>query len=358
MNVQQIIIKGIKEQLFGHNYLVLPGFGGFVLKSRPSHFSASGGSLLPPSKTLGFNSQLKQNDGIMVFWLQQRLNCSAQEALTHLTEFTAFCSGVLTAKRRLTIDGLGFFYVDFENNICFEPQQDANFLSDSFGLMPLSLRPIEATETTKIKESDAIKTSLFVDRKIANEEIPTTITRSKRHFKQYINPLIVAALSISLLILIITNSRSSGVLYASMFGTSTSGLYTPQNYSDLALHPTTSSTTAYVADANGIATLALTENKVLSVMAIENKGLSSVNHLNYTSKQGYEIVLGCFTVRSNAERMNKGLIAQNIRSSISPKNNKGMYVISDGNYRSKEEAIQRLQEIKVLFPKAWIKKAE
>lgn len=355
MNVQQTIIKGIKEQLFFNNYLVLPGFGGFVLKSRPSHFSASGGLLLPPSKTVSFNLQLKQNDGILAVWLQNKLTCSASEALTHLTDFSGFCMGVLSAKRRLTIDGVGFFFMDFENNICFEPQQDSNFLSESFGLMPLSIKPLE------VEAHKAKKETVFVDRTLVRAEIKPEKVFSKRNFRNALYPIIVAALSMSLLFLIVGHSKSGGLLYSSLFDTKTIGVYTPIHYTELNLPVAAQLKTSYVADANGIATVEFADKKTLALVAVENKSnATTINHsLSIAShKQGYEIVLGCFTVLSNAKRMNTQLNSQNIQTNISTKNAKGMYVISDGNFESKTEAIKRLQELKVLFPKAWIKKGE
>lgn len=360
MNVQQTIIKGIKEQLYTNNYLVLPSFGGFVLKSRSSHFSSSGGSLHPPSKSVSFNSQLKQNDGLMAQWLQREISCSADEALSHLNDFSNFCLGVLSAKRRLTIDGIGFFYIDFENNICFEPQQDSNFLCDSFGLSPISLKPLLSEQTELTKET-IIKEPVFVDRRIERDPIEAPIRSSKRNFKSLVNTIIVATLSLSLLILIIANSKSAGTLYSSAFETKGNGVYTPQIYTELSIPMTTTSNVGYVADANGIATLELADKKSISVLAIENKLNSALNTSmtdGYSNKKGYEIVLGCFTVFSNAQRMNKSLNAQNIRNTISAKNTKGMYVISDGSYTNREAAVQKLQELKVLFPKAWIKKVE
>ncbi len=360
MNVQQTIIKGIKEQLYSNNYLVLPGFGGFVLKSRPSHFSASGGSLLPPSKSVSFNSQLKQNDGILALWLQNKLNCAGAEALNHLNDFSGFCSGVLSAKRRLTLDGLGFFFIDFENNICFEPQQDANFLSESFGLLPLSLKPLMAEQLEATKES-FVKQTVFVDRRPDREEIQTPVSRSKRNFKGIINTIVVAVLSFSLLILIVTSSKSGGLIHSSVFDRNGSGVYTPITYSDLTLPSQSSKNLSYVADANGIAILELADNKSVSVLAIETKLNTSSAKIEDNSrfdKKGYEIVLGCFTVFSNAQRMNKQLQAKNIQNTISSKNAKGMYVISDGNYDSKEAALEKLQDLKVIFPKAWIKKRD
>ena len=56
--------------------------------------------------------------------------------------FSDYFTSVLSARRRLSIDNIGFFYLDFENNILFEPQPDTNFLTNSFGLSSISLIPL------------------------------------------------------------------------------------------------------------------------------------------------------------------------------------------------------------------------
>ncbi|MEI6020691.1 MAG: hypothetical protein WCR21_06145, partial [Bacteroidota bacterium] len=151
MNIHQHIIAGIQEQLFLNDYLVLPNFGGFVLKTQRASVGASGLSIHPPLKTVGFNVQLKQNDGILTHWLQQQINCSKSEASQHLLDFSNFCNGVLQSKRRLSLAGIGFFYLDFENNICFEPAQDNNFYTESFGLSAIQLNPI--IEVPKVEKT-------------------------------------------------------------------------------------------------------------------------------------------------------------------------------------------------------------
>ncbi|PBQ34317.1 hypothetical protein CNR22_21920 [Sphingobacteriaceae bacterium] len=360
MSVQQTIIKGIKEQLFFNNYLVLPNFGGFVLKSTPSHFSASGGLLVPPSKTVSFNAQLKQNDGILAVWLQNALKCRANEALNHLTDFSEFCTGILNAKRRLALEGIGFFYLDFENNICFEPQQDSNFLTKSFGLGSVSIKELEITLTEPKKET------VFVDRTLhTSEHISEPVNgpvKSRRNYSKIAIPVSLVAVLIALLGLLVNNTQFKGDLRASLYGETTKGIYTPLNYADLSILGSDIKQPTYVADANGIATLELDAKKHIAVKALENSfntpdlKHSGSTHITNLGSGKFEIVLGCFTVLENAERMVSKLSSKHIRATVSGKNNKGMYVVSNGNYATKEEAITKLIEVKDFFPHAWIKK--
>lgn len=353
MTVQQTIIKGIKELLFFHNYLVLPDFGGFVLKTGAAHYSPSGVSLLPPSKTLGFNAQLKQNDNVLSIWLQNQLQCSSHEALQHLKDFSEYCSAILGTRRRLNLDGIGFFYLDFENNISFEPQSDANFLIDSFGLAPLQLKEI-AVELPVQKN-----TTVFVDRKVSEPEEKQIPAKARRNYQRMLMPLVLLSLLFSLLVLFVSNNKISGELRASLFGAESKGSYQPLTYPELHLLEPGKNSNAYVADANGIATISLNE-KVIAVKAIESNMVNSSKATGSFSRRShslhrFEIVLGCFTVLKNAEKMAAKISRQNPNASVSDKNDKGMYVVSSGSFLTKEEAVAGLSAIKDTYPKAWIK---
>lgn len=350
MNVQQTIIKGIKEQLFYNDYLVLPNFGGFVLKSKSAHFSASGTLLFPPSKTVSFNAQLKQNDGILVSWLQTQLNCTANEAINHLHEFAEFCSSILNTRRRLNLDEIGFFYLDFENNICFEPQQDTNFLVKSFGLSAVSVHEIQ-TETKEPK-----KDTVFEDRVITAQTMPVQ-QKTKRNYTKLIAPSIVTLFFLSLLFLIVSNQKISGKLQAGLFSGNSTTTYTPLTYPELTLSKNDIQKQAYIADANGIAVLDL-EDKTIVVKALESSKskTQTVKFKTSNSKHNYEVVLGCFSILENANRLTEKLSAQNISASVSGKH-KGLYVVSIGA-SNKQQASATLSEIKSVVPKAWIKKTE
>ena len=359
MNIQQTIIKGIKEQLFFHNYLVIPNFGGFVLKSNPTHFSNSGSVLTPPSKTLSFNSQLKQNDGILATWMQNKLNCTSSEALSNLNEFADYCKTILSTRRRLSIEGIGFFYLDFENNTCFEPQLETNFLADSFGFKPITLVQLSEVETPI-----EVKKELVFENRIGNEQINiVTEIKKQRNYRRVIAPLALLVAIFSLLSLIVTNTKISGKLKSAFLGTNETAMYSPVNYSTLSLVNTTNNNTGYVADANGIASVEIENNKTIAVKVIEtteNSILVKDSHTKHKmfshNDANFEVVLGCFTVLENAERMMKKLNRKNINAIISEKNSKGMYVVSNGDFQTKDQAISKLEEISSVCPNAWVKK--
>lgn len=354
MNVHQTILKGIKEQLFSNDYLVLPNFGGFVLKKSSAHFSSSGTLLLPPAKSVSFNVQLKQNDGLFVQWLQNELKCEAKDALMHLNDFAEYCKSLLQNRGRLTIDGIGFFYLDFENNICFEPQQQANFLTSSFGLTPVSCKELDIEIPVKNE-------TVFVDRKIdATETIKKEEIKKRRNYRKVAIVAVSGALLFSSLVLIISNNKISGRIKASLLGKETKTVYSPVNYSDIKLNDLNISKSDYVADANGIAAIEL-DNKTISVQAMEvEASTTKVLKHTYASKvnfshKNFEVVLGCFSVLNNAHKMVKKLSDQQVKAAVSGQNEKGLYVVSGGGYNTKEEALAHLNELKGTFPNAWIK---
>lgn len=358
MNTHQIILKGVKEQLFVHDYLVLPNFGGFILKRSAAHFSSAGTLLLPPSKTVSFNSQLKQNDGIFVQWLQSELKCDPSAALNHLNDFAEYCKSLLLNRGRLSIEGIGFFYLDFENNICFEPQQQNNFLTNSFGLTPVSVKELDIDIPVKTK-------AVFIDREITTE--PTEIQHQLKKQRNY-RKIAVAAVSGSVLfaalLIVVSTSKISGPLKSAVFGSDIKSVYSPVNYGELNLKNITSDKKDYVADANGIASLELDNNKIITVKAFEvEASTTSVSkkspHYSPHSLQGkFEVVLGCFSVLNNANKMVKKLSSQQIKAAVAGQNEKGLYIVSGGGFNTKDEALVQLAEIKSAYPNAWIKKAE
>jgi uncharacterized protein len=55
----------IGDLLLRHNCVVIPSFGGFVAGQTSAIFDATKGSIIPPRKSLLFNKQLLNNDGLL-----------------------------------------------------------------------------------------------------------------------------------------------------------------------------------------------------------------------------------------------------------------------------------------------------
>ena len=250
---------------------------------------------------------------------------------------------------------LVFFTWILKTIFCFEPQQDSNFLSRSFGLGPVSIKEIEP-EVNKIK-----KETVFVDRTIRHIETTEPTIKPARNYQSLIAPAALSLLFVTVLLLFVSNIKMNGELRSSLLGGDSKNEYTPIAYPDLTLVTTPYKNKAYVADANGIAMMEL-ENKSLAVKAVEYNSASpnirpdTKLHTGRTGK--FEIVLGCFTILENANRMVHKLNSQRLNVEITGKNNKGMYVVGNDNFETKDEAISKLLELKDSFPNAWIKKAQ
>ncbi|MCW3075756.1 MAG: hypothetical protein JWO32_365 [Bacteroidetes bacterium] len=359
MNIHQTILQGVKEQLFFYDYLVLPGFGGFVLKKIPAHFSSTGSLILPPSKMVSFNSQLKQNDGVLVHWLQSELKVDSIQALKHLDDFAEYCRSLLGNRGRLNMDGIGFFYLDFENNICFEPQQHNNFSTESFGLSPVYLKELDI-------EIPVLSKTVFIDREINSNTSVSPAIKNQRNYRKVAVAAVSGAVLFSALLVVISTVKINGPLKAAVFGSEVKTTYSPVNYSDLQLKNLTTEKKDYLADANGIASLELDNNKIISVKALEieiSNNTATTTSRHHTLKPSFahkkfEVVLGCFSILNNAKKMVGILSQQNIKAIVAGQNEKGLYIVSGGGYSSKEEAQVQLAEIKSTYPNAWIKKGE
>lgn len=356
MNLHAQIVDGIKTLLHQQDYVVIPHFGGFVTQIHFSKLLVEKNLLTPPGKIISFNKQLRQNDGVLALWLKEELKISAEESLKHITEFSDYCSQVLRTKRRLNLENLGFFYLDLENNICFEPKNDSNYLLDSFGLSPVILNEL----TDVVVEKKEVE---FVDRTVESVKQEFPVKR-----KRNLRPLAYVALGGAILFFslaaLVTINKSEGPLLSGIFNNNATKTYKPVAYSELVLEKTDSETKAYVANSEGIAVVDITSNKSIAVNVSENASSaeevhvkkshnSNYNNSNYAGK--FQIVLGCFSVRNNAEKMVRKLQNKHVNAGISGINAKGMHVVSCAGFDTKDSALTFLQEVKANFPNAWIK---
>lgn len=353
MLVQKHIINGISELLYTHDYVVVPGFGGFVSRPQNAHYSLNRETLFPPSKSILFNVQLKQNDGILANWLKDKVNCDFATASKHLEEFALHCKMLLDTKRRLEFENLGLFYLDFESNICFEPKVDVNFLIDSFGLSSITLKEIEVVEEPVITKTVIETKDRFVKAE-ASDKLPV-----KRNYKR-IAAIAVAIPVIGLAMLFaISQMKSYNNSFAGVFGGGSTAQYSPVSYNSMFTELEAAAPTTYVVDANGYAGITLFEDKHVAVnisaVSTESHTISTnavCKPVNMAGK--FQVVMGCFSVEQNARKLIKKLASQNVAAAISGTNAKGMFVVSCGTFDNKNNAVQLLQSIKAEHPSAWI----
>ena len=79
------LTRHIEALLLDNDCVILPQFGGFVTNHVPARWIEEENLYLPPYRTVGFNPQLKINDGLLVQSYMQTHDATFPEA-TRLVE--------------------------------------------------------------------------------------------------------------------------------------------------------------------------------------------------------------------------------------------------------------------------------
>ena len=155
----------IGDLLLRHNCVIIPSFGGFVAKPVSAQIDYQKGTMLPPGKSLLFNRQLINNDGLLVNELSQANNISFDQASKEVTEKISSWNNALKNGGRIEIDRVGNLFFDEERNMCFEQDRFFNLLLESFGLGKVHFLTEEDVQIVehKIETTRVYETSKPID---------------------------------------------------------------------------------------------------------------------------------------------------------------------------------------------------
>lgn len=353
------ITKTIASLLHQHDCVIVPEFGGYVARQHAAGFSASFTVLHPPAKTILFNKNLVHNDGLLATALMEREGLGFDAALKLIEDYVGYCRAMLQAKNRLELKHLGLFYIDAEQTLRFEPEADVNFLVDSFGLAPVLVHALEAEE--KIRPSE---TPVFEDRRVAVEQPLPAV--KKRNYVKMAALAVGAPALLAMLLFVATSKPMKPVMESSLNPFySPEKTYTPVAYSHHEPLLKTEASAPLLADANGYATFSLGNGRVMVAnisdtvakidKTIVKKHMEPLHLASSGAFDGaYQVVVGCFGIKDNAERLVHELHNHHIDAGISGINNKGLHIVSCGGFANKAEAMQRLDAIRGAYPQAWV----
>jgi len=139
----------IRELLFGHDCVIVPGFGGFIGNYSPARIDKNSATFYPPVKQISFNRNLNHNDGLLVGKVSASLNINYGDARSMVEEFVSELRKKLTKGEKVVFDNIGSFINNQEGNVQFEPDIDANYHLDSFGLESFQFLPLEGYDVRK-----------------------------------------------------------------------------------------------------------------------------------------------------------------------------------------------------------------
>lgn len=165
------ISRYISDLLYEHDCVIIPGFGGLVCNYRPAEIHPILHTIHPPTKSITFNRNLTNNDGLLVNYIARKEHTTYDEALQIIQHWATSAKSALQGSSFVQLDKIGTFQSDIENNVQFA-QHTHNFLKSSYALPVLTAAPVlrgkEVTHTDKFTtEVRPVKEKKLVNWRIA-----------------------------------------------------------------------------------------------------------------------------------------------------------------------------------------------
>ena len=159
----------------------MPDFGGFVAHHVAARYEADDCIFLPPTRTLGFNPQLRINDSLLVQSYINALDISYPEALRRIEREVDEMKQELNEKGYFTLEDIGTLSINSEGNIQFEPCEAGILSPDFYGLSAcvfptlkdIRKNKLTSNETSEIVKSEQVADSAlleFIDNEEQNED--------------------------------------------------------------------------------------------------------------------------------------------------------------------------------------------
>ncbi len=139
----------IRELLFSHDCVIVPGFGGFIGNYTPARIDKSTATFFPPVKQISFNRNLNHNDGLLVGKISEFAKVNYGDARIIVDEFVTSLRKKLERGEKIVFDNIGSFADNQEGNVQFEPDHNVNYHLDSYGLESFQFPPIEDYDVRK-----------------------------------------------------------------------------------------------------------------------------------------------------------------------------------------------------------------
>ncbi len=157
------LVNHIRDLLYHHDCVVVPGFGGFVTNERSARIDMSTNSFHPPAREVGFNARLDHNDGLLISYLSARLSINYVDAKKLVESFVEEVVQKFYEGRVVYFEGIGQFSTDRQKTLIFDPDPSVNFLTDTYGLSFFrypALENVEPVHRIRKKMRDAKTTGL------------------------------------------------------------------------------------------------------------------------------------------------------------------------------------------------------
>lgn len=150
------LIRHIEYLLLSHDCVIIPQFGGFVTHYTPAHWSEKDGIYFPPTKTIGFNSLLKLNDGLLAQSYMEAHDTDFSDANRKMEKDIRKLIRHLHEEGEVKLIGIGALSVDMDDTYKFTPDSKSFVCPDCYGLTEFQLNTLQVQAEQNIKDKEKV----------------------------------------------------------------------------------------------------------------------------------------------------------------------------------------------------------
>lgn len=305
----------IGDLLYRYQCVTIPDFGSFLTKNQSARIDKETNTFYPPTKQLSFNSQLRSNDGLLAKYISEVEGLSYEDVLIQLQQVVVLWKKSLDNKEKINLKNIGDLSLSSDEKFVFEPENQVNYLTSSFGLTSM-VTPSITREVLKL-EVESIE-----------EKTPIAFTPERRESKSYLKYAAIFLLALS-----------TGTVGYKLINTKS------QNNFQVAEKEVQQQVEKQIQEAT-----------FFDASPIE---MPSITLDLVKEPLKYHIVAGAFRVEENADKRIKELNDKGYDAEKIGVNKYGLHQVAYASFAKVEEALQFLRKIKATeSSEAWLLVAE
>ncbi len=317
----------IRDLLYGNDCVILPGFGGFIGNYTPARINRENDTFYPPVKAISFNSKLNHNDGLLIGRISEKRGLGYVDSKRIVEDFIGGLKDKLSGGERVHMEGIGHFRYNSEGSLQFEPDNNINFLLDSYGLTGFTREPVRDYDVSRVI------TGRF------DRDPAVTASRRKMIWRAAVAVPFIAAM---IVIPVKTDMFRSG---ASLNPLARVELAEAVSAGEEQSGEMTDGTVSEVKD------IANTENKPVEDKTTVTDENTAVNNAGEAGT--YYLIIGSFKDQENAEHLYNKIAEEGHNAGLIKADN-GYFRVSIESFGTSREAIDERSRLNDTFPGIWI----
>lgn len=354
----------ISNLIIKHACVIVPDFGGFISQRVPATLDYKSGKILPPSKSILFNRQLLASDGLLIGAFAAANQINYEAALQAIKQRVNTWKTELSNGGRVSIDHIGYLYMNNDGQIYFEQDKFTNLLLSSYGLNAITI-----TSNNEVKEEtpviEFIDFNTVQEAELETESVDAKVLevnfspKQKLHWTRYVAAAaLLPIVFYSFWIPVKTDFLQSGVVSIHDFNPfktqklvefkSTKITQEPDKKLELkdikqqVENSHAEHVYSYEVDGNNYKSIILDEKNVSTQNAAPEARESNVVEQTLSGK--YFLIGNCFSIEENAENFVNDLKSKGLQAQIVDQVN-GLYRVAVGSATTTEKLEQVKQEV-------------